>query len=110
MSNESKHRRKKIVKYEEKTIAVGIPGAGGRERVVVQWLTIRMPMQSILPISPSGNIPHASGNMARVPQLLSLHIKTTEACMPMSRYSATRETTAMRSLHTTTRVASVHCN
>ena len=101
---------KKIVKYEEKNLAVGIPGAGGRDGVVVQRLTIHMPVQSILPISPSGNIPRASGNTAPVPQLLSLHIKTTEACMPMSRYSATRETTAIRSLHTTTRAASAHCN
>ena len=109
MSNESKHRGKKIVKYEEKNLAVGIPGAGGRDGVVVQWLTIHMPVQSILPISPSGNIPHASGNTAPVSQLL-MHIKTTEACMPMSRYSATRETSAIRSLHTTTRAASAHCN
>ena len=57
---------------------------------VVQWLTIHVPVQSILPISPSGNTPHALGNTALVPQLLSLHIKTTEACVPMSRYAATR--------------------
>ena len=88
--------------------------------LLVQWLGVantgdtssipalgRFPMPCRAAHVPQLLIPHSRAHEL---QLLSPCTAATEACVPWSLWSATREATTMRSLHSTTGVAPTHLN